>query len=428
MPIRARPKPLAIIAPVAVALVAGCAGPTASASAPAATAAPSPSPTATPVTTPVPSTPPPTSAGRVPPPLAVVPIVDGLDSPVDLATRPGDPATLFVVEQGGRIRAIRDGALLERPVLDIAGMVTAGGEQGLLGLAFHPDPSDARLFVYYTATDESQVLASYAMTGGDGPQADPASGRVLLEMADPFGNHNGGSLAFGPDGYLYIGTGDGGGGGDPLDSGRHLDTLLAKVLRIDVDGGTDTVAYGIPPDNPFVGRADARPEIWHTGLRNPWRMRFDRASGDLWIGDVGQNAWEEIDRAPAGVGGLDFGWDLMEGSHCFREAGDDCATPDLTLPVAEYGHDAGCSVTGGIVYRGAAAPDLVGWYLFSDYCAGTIWAVDADAADPTARQEPIVVAETGGSISAIGEDAAGELFVTDLGGTVLAIEVSASGT
>ncbi|HEX6868288.1 MAG TPA: PQQ-dependent sugar dehydrogenase, partial [Candidatus Limnocylindrales bacterium] len=313
------------------------------------------------------------------------------------------------------------------PFLDLTGSVSCCGEQGLLGLAFHPDPADPRLFVYYTDAGASQVLASYAMDA-ERPVADPASARILLTMDDPFDNHNGGSLAFGPDGSLYVGTGDGGGGGDPLGSGRHLDTLLAKVLRIDVDGGTDDAAYGIPVDNPFVGRADARPEIWHTGLRNPWRMRFDRTTGDLWIGDVGQGAREEIDRAPAGVGGLDFGWNLMEGFACYSGSGPDCGGQDLTLPVADYGHDQGCSVTGGTVYRGAAHPELVGWYLFSDYCSGTIWAIDADLADPTARQEPIVVAETGESISAIGEDAAGELFLTDLGGSVRAIGVSASGT
>ena len=427
MSIRARSRPLAVAAPLVIALIAGCAGPAPSSIPALTTAGPSRTPTPTPVPTEAPATPSPTPAGPVPPALALTTVVGGLDSPLDLAARPGDPSTLYVVEQVGRIRAIRDGALDDAPVLDLTGIVTAGGEQGLLGLAFHPDPADPRLFVYYTDAGGSQVLASYAMDA-ERPVADADSGRILLTMEDPFDNHNGGSLAFGPDGYLYIGTGDGGGAGDPLDSGRHLDTLLAKVLRLDVDGGTADAAYGIPADNPFVGRSDARPEIWHTGLRNPWRIRFDRATGDLWIGDVGQNAKEEIDRAPAGVGGLDFGWNLMEGSGCYTGSGPDCGGQDLTLPVAEYGHDQGCSVTGGTVYRGAAHPDLVGWYLFSDYCSGTLWAIDADAGDPAAPQEPIVVAETGGSISAIGEDAVGELFLTDLGGSVQAIGVSASGT
>jgi glucose/arabinose dehydrogenase len=244
-------------------------------------------------------------------------------------------------------------------------------------------------------------------------------------MADQFGNHNGGALAFGPDGNLYIGTGDGGGAGDPLDSGRHLDTLLAKVLRIDVDhdvpADTDP-RYMVPGDNPFVDRSDARPEIWLTGLRNPWRIRFDRSTGDLWIGDVGQGEREEIDVARAGIGGLDYGWNVMEGSVCFRSA--DCVTDGLTLPVAEYDHatDGVCSVTGGSVYRGAASPGLQGWYVFADYCSGTFWAIDATR-DRT--EEPAVVAETGYLISAIGEDAAGELYATDhSGGQVLRIGVA----
>lgn len=363
-------------------------------------------------TTAAPSASPSGDSERVPPDITLVPLASGLDAPVDVATRPGDPDALFVVEQVGRIRVVRDGDLADEPVLDIASQVSAGGERGLLGLAFHPDPSDPRLFTYYTDRDGDQVVASFEMA----PDGDVASGdseRILLRMDDPFGNHNGGALAFGPDGYLYISTGDGGGGGDPLDSGRRLDTLLAKILRIDIDAGEE--AYGVPADNPFVTTAEALPEIWHTGLRNPWRMRFDRVTGDLWIGDVGQGAYEEIDRAPAGVGGLDFGWNAMEGFHCY-DAPDDsgCDDPGFTLPIAEYGHDEGCSVTGGSVYRGRAIPALTGWYLFSDYCSGRIWAVDADAADPMARQEPLVLMDSERNISAIGEDAAGELILTDI--------------
>jgi glucose/arabinose dehydrogenase len=241
-------------------------------------------------------------------------------------------------------------------------------------------------------------------------------------MDDPFGNHNGGGLAFGPDGYLYISTGDGGGGGDPLDSGRHLDTLLAKVLRIDVDARSAGVEpqYTIPADNPFVETDGARQEIWLTGLRNPWRFRFDRATGDLWIGDVGQNEREEIDVARAGVSGLDFGWNIMEGSLCFRDGGDDCLTDALTLPVTEYGHDQGIAVIGGTVYRGDAQPALRGWYVFSDNGSGRFWVIDAARND---LHEPTLALDSGRSISAIAEDAAGELFATDLASGLLRIVV-----
>jgi glucose/arabinose dehydrogenase len=378
--------------------------------------------TSTPGSEPTPSEAPP--AGAWDRSLDLEPVVGGLDGPLDLAVRPGDPDALYVVEQVGRVRVVRDGALVAEPVLDIAGIVSAGGESGLLGLAFHPDPDDGRLFVYYTALDGDQVVSSFRLDP-DVPDVALADEVMLLKMDDQFGNHNGGSLAFGPDGYLYIGTGDGGGGGDPLDSGRRLDTLLAKILRVDVDGGNpDGASYGIPADNPFLDEAGAMPEIWHTGLRNPWRIRFDRANGDLWIGDVGQGAWEEIDRAPAGVGGLDFGWNLMEGTRCYPSGEEACDLPGLTPPVTEYGHDEGCSVTGGTVYRGEAQPDLVGWYVLSDYCSGRFWVVDAAAA-AEGFQDPLFAFDSRRNISAIAEDAAGELFATDLsGGEILRVVVA----
>ena len=338
-------------------------------------------------------------------------VVSGLESPLDVAIRPGDPGSMLIVEQAGRVRVVRDAALTDEPFLDMAGIVTSGGEQGLLGLAVHPDPADGRVFVYYTALDGSQVMSSFRTDPADPDRALGDSERVLLRMEDPFANHNGGGLAFGPDGYLYVSTGDGGGGGDPLGSGRRLDTLLAKILRLDVDVAADSSApYVIPADNPFANRAGALPEIWLTGLRNPFRIRFDGTTGDLWIGDVGQGEWEEIDRAPAGVGGLDFGWNVMEGFHCFE--GDGCAQDGLTPPVAEYGHDQGCSVTGGDVYRGTNQPALAGSYVFADYCSGRFWVLDADA---EGRQEPTVVLESGRSISSIARGPDGELYATDLG-------------
>jgi glucose/arabinose dehydrogenase len=411
-----------------VLVLAACGNSTATSPPPSSTAtfvptsaAPSPSASASAATT---------AAAGTPPRLSIEPVLDGLDSPVDLAWRPTEQASMFVVEQTGRIRIVRDGRLVERPFLDIADLVTAGGERGLLGLAFLPSAEEGRFFVYYTDREGRQVVASYDTMGDDADRADPSTAKIWLTMPDEFSNHNGGSLVFGPDGFLYIGTGDGGGGGDPLDSGRHLDTLLAKVLRIDVEvdqGASADPRYRIPPDNPFLETPDARPEIWLTGLRNPWRMRFDRATGDLWIADVGQGAWEEIDVVRAGTSGLDFGWNLMEGAHCFRASGDSCDRTGLTLPVAEYDHDLGCSVTGGTVYRGSVFPALQGWYVLSDYCSGTFWALDAASASSDSTRMPIEVAKTDHSISAIAEDPSGELFATDLAnGSLLRIGVSGS--
>jgi glucose/arabinose dehydrogenase len=413
-----------LAAALTTAIAAGCAAPvqpTGDAS-PSSTAEPTPSASA--VATPSPSAASTDPVGAAPT-LGLESVVDGLREPVDIAWRADDPSSLFVVEQGGRIRIVRDGALLETPFLDIAGIVTAGGEQGLLGLAFRPPgATDQRFFVYYTALDGEQVVASYDTLPNDKDRADPDSERILLRMPDRFPNHNGGGLAFGPDGDLYISTGDGGGGGDPLDSGRHLDTLLAKVLRIDPDAGpAGDLPYTIPADNPFVHTDGARPEIWLTGLRNPWRIQFDRATGDLWIGDVGQNEREEIDVARAGVGGLDFGWNVMEGSSCYRDGGTDCLTDALTLPVAEYGHDQGCAVVGGTVYRGEAQPGLRGWYVLSDNCSGRFWVLDPTRDD---LHDPTVALDSGRAISSIAEDAAGELFATDLSGGEL-LRITAGG-
>lgn len=365
----------------------------------------------------IPSSPDPDPFDPVGVALGVEVVVDGLDQPIDIAT-PGDASgRVFVVEQAGRIRTVQDGRLAQEPFLDIQDRIASGGERGLLGLAFHPAfPTDPRLFVNYTDVDGDTVVAEYRLDAS-GNAADPASERVLIRIDQPYPNHNGGAVVFGPDGLLYISTGDGGSGGDPHRNGRRLDTLLAKILRIDVDGppGDDGRPYRIPDDNPFVGDPEAMPEIWLTGLRNPWRMRFDGQTGNLWIGDVGQGAWEEIDVAPPGAAGLDFGWNTMEGFDCF-EPSNDCDQTGLTLPVAVYGHDLGCAVIGGVVVRDPDQPALDGAYVFSDSCSGLLWVLDAGAGR---RQEATVAGESGRSISSIEQDEDGTVLATDRGSGAL---------
>jgi glucose/arabinose dehydrogenase len=332
-----------------------------------------------------------------------------LEQPVAMALRPGE-RTLYVVEQVGRVRAIRDGRLDPTPVVDIAGQVTAGGEQGLLGLAFSPD--GRYLYLHYTDEDGNHQIAELAMRDG---RADPGSQRSVLRIEDPYGNHNGGQLAFGPDGLLYIAFGDGGGGGDPLGSGQSLDTLLGKILRIDPrpSGGRP---YRVPADNPFVDRDDARAEIWDYGLRNPWRFSFDAATGDLWIGDVGQNAYEEINSEPAGSGGRNYGWNRREGLHAFNGG----ERPDGAVdPVIEYGREGGaCTVIGGFVYRGRRIPGLQGAYLYGDYCAGWVRAARTRGGEVLEQRD--LGLEVPG-LSSFGADAAGELYALSLGGDVFRI-------
>ena len=324
---------------------------------------PAPSGTRTPGATPVASPasgPGATAAARQarPSPSGWSPLAEGLASPLFVGNAGDGSGRLFVLEQGGRVRVIRDGRLLPDPYLDIADRLSAGGERGLLGLAFAPTfAADGRLYVDYTDRDGDTVVSEFTAPDPPADRADPASERILLRIEQPYANHNGGALAIGPDGLLWIATGDGGSGGDPQGNGQRLDTLLGKLLRIDPRpaGGAP---YAIPADNPFAGRAAGRcsAEIWAYGLRNPWRFSFDRATGDLWIGDVGQSSWEEVDRWPAGSpAGPNFGWNTMEASHCFEPA-EGCPRDGLVLPVAEYGHDRGCSVTGGYVYRGPAVP------------------------------------------------------------------------
>lgn len=423
----------ALVAIAAVA-TAGCLGGRAS---------PSPSdpvsgPTAAPTTTAAPgaSAPPSGTAAPSASPfdpaaisISLEPYVAVAGSPLAVAAPNDGTDRLFVATKEGQVLIVRDGSVAADPMLDISALVSTGGEQGLLGIAVHPEfPDDPRLVVDYTDVNGDTVVATYRLDAADPDRLDPGSAVTILTVDQPYANHNGGAVGFGPDGYLYVGLGDGGSGGDPLENGEHLDTLLAKILRLDIDLLDDGEPYGIPPGNPFASVGGARPEIWLTGLRNPWRFAFDRLTGDLWIGDVGQGAWEEVDIAPAGVGGLDFGWDRMEGSHCFEpETG--CSTDGLTLPVTEYGHEDGCTIIGGAVYRGTAQPLLAGGYVFGDYCSGRLWAVSAEGASiglaAGGRLVPERVGTGGAGLAAFGEDAAGELYAANLDGTISRIVVTA---
>ena len=295
----------------------------------------------------------------------------GLEFPVDLTHAGDGTGRIFVVEKPGRIKIVRDGEVEAGSFLDIEQKVrSSGSEQGLLGLTFHPKfPENGRFFVNYTDLNGDTVVSEFGLT--DNPdRADPESERVLIKIEQPATNHNGGQVKFGPDGYLYIGMGDGGSAGDPEENAQNLGVLLGKMLRVDVD---DEKPYAIPDDNPFKDRDGARPEIWAYGLRNPWRFSFDSQTRDMYIGDVGQNLWEEIDFQPKGSnGGENYGWDYTEGLHEFEmPRGYD--TSGITFPVFEYGRDDGCSVTGGYVYRGKEFPALSGTYLFSDFCTGKLW-------------------------------------------------------
>ncbi len=350
----------------------------------------------------------PDQPGAGPPAIALEPLPARLERPVHITHAGDGSGRLFVVEKRGRIVALRDGVASPTSFLDISSLVgSSGSEQGLLGLAFHPRyRENGRFFVNYTDRAGDTVIASYQVSA-DPEVADPTSGRVLLSVDQPAANHNGGLVLFGPDGYLWIGLGDGGGAGDRFGNGQNRQTLLGKMLRIDVDHGDP---YGIPPDNPFAGSADTRPEIWALGLRNPWRYAFDRQTGDLYIADVGQNAWEEVDVQRAGSpGGENYGWPLMEGKHCYRSS---CDSSTYVAPVAEYGRDGGCSITGGHVYRGARVPSLWGRYVFGDYCSGRMWALD----EPVPGAWRLVeLPRTGLQISSFGEDEAGELYVAGYG-------------
>jgi glucose/arabinose dehydrogenase len=328
-----------------------------------------------------------------------------LQQPVATAVRPGDQA-VYIAEQTGRVRALRGGKLDPTPVVDVADQIVAGGEQGLLGLAFAPD--GRHLYLDFTDQAGDTQVVELAMRGR---QADPGSQRLVLKVDQPFANHNGGQLAFGPDGMLYIALGDGGGGGDPYGNGQSLGTLLGKILRIDprASGGRP---YRVPSDNPFLDRGGARPEIWDYGLRNPWRFSFDPATDDLWIGDVGQNAWEEVDHEPAGSGGRNYGWNRREGLHAF-----DGDRPDGAVdPVIEYGREGGaCTVIGGSVYWGRRIPGLRGAYLYGDYCAGWVRAARVQGGRVVEQRD---LGLSVPSLTSFGVDPAGELYAMSLVGPV----------
>jgi glucose/arabinose dehydrogenase len=341
--------------------------------------------------------------------LRLVEVASGLSQPLYVTAPAGDPR-LFIVEQTGRIRIVSGGTLLPAPFIDLSAKLTSGGERGLLSMAFHPNyAANGYFYVYYTDLRGDTKVERYHV-GANPNTADPASAQLVLTVAQPYANHNGGLLLFGPDGYLYVGLGDGGSGGDPQGNGQNPAALLGKILRLDVNGAAP---YAIPPNNPFVGQAGKRPEIWITGVRNPWRFSFDRDAGLLYLADVGQNAWEEVNVTLAGTGGLNFGWNLMEATHCYTSG---CSQQGLTLPALEYSHADGCSITGGYVYRGSAIPGLRGHYFYADYCEGWIRSFRWDGSQASDRRSWDLGSI--GNVSSFGEDASHELYVTSSSGKV----------
>ncbi len=348
-------------------------------------------------------------------------VASGLSSPVGLEPVPGDPTRLVVVQQGGALRVIENGALLTTPALNISSSILSGGERGLLGLAFHPAwPDSAYIYVNYTRSgDGYNVVTRYTRSQASPLTFNPASARVMVVVQDPFSNHNGGQTTFGPDGYLYVSFGDGGSGGDPNGSGQNLADILGSIIRIDVDGGGvapncgnlvgGPANYTVPADNPFVGSTTgACNEIYTYGMRNTWRFSFDRLNGQLWAADVGQGQYEEIDTLQAGG---NYGWNVMEGNHCYSAS--TCNQTGLKLPVFEYTHGGGrCSITGGYVYRGTRIPGLVGKYVYADYCSGQVWSLDVSGATDVNTQ-----LGTRSLPTSFGQDLAGELYV--MAGSVL---------
>jgi glucose/arabinose dehydrogenase len=337
------------------------------------------------------------------------------DSPLSLQHANDD--RLFIVEKGGEIQIIQgDGTVNATPFLDISGIISTNGERGLLGMAFHPDYSNNGYFyVYYTDTNGNTQVSRFSVDSGNPDLADPSSELFLLDYNQPETNHNGGNLAFGPDGYLYIASGDGGGSGDPNDRGQDLGYLLGKILRIDVDNPSGGNNYGIPSDNPFVGDPNALDEIWAYGLRNPWRFSFDFTDNNIWIADVGQTSREEINRANVGEAGLNYGWRCYEGTQPFNTQG--CPQQsELTFPLTEYTHAGGnCSITGGYVYRGSVFSDIPGLYFFADFCSGLIGTVDNSG-------NLVEHGNFSGSWVSFGEDVNKELYIIDFGGDIYKVK------
>ena len=340
--------------------------------------------------------------------ISFTPVVTGLSKPLGVVSAGVGDDRLFVVEKGGVVRVVENGTLVPTPFLDLSSQVSQGGEQGLLGIAFPPNfASKGVFYVNYTDLSGDTVIARYRLSSVN--QADPLSKEVILQVDQPFPNHNGGQMAFGPDGYLYIGMGDGGGGGDPQNNAQNPGTLLGKILRIDVE--SNVKPYAIPANNPFQSPNDGyRDEIWAIGLRNPWRFSFDRQTGDLYIGDVGQNSFEEINVQTANSpGGENYGWSIREGTLPFNPNRGRLADKELTSPITGYPHSQGTSVTGGFVYRGTTASDLQGVYLYGDFVSGKIWGLRRNGA----RWESQLLLDTDFLISTFGEDSAGNLYITD---------------
>jgi glucose/arabinose dehydrogenase len=351
------------------------------------------------------------AAAADPPTLALGTPVGGFTSPVGITNANDGSGRVFVVEQGGRIRVIKNGAALTTPFLDISARISSGGERGLLGLAFAPDYARrGHFYVDYTNPAGNTVISRFRRSASNPDAADPASEQVVITIAQPFANHNGGQLAFGRDGYLYVGMGDGGSGGDPGNRAQNPAELLGKILRIDVETGRP-YTYTVPASNPYVVRPGFRGEIWALGVRNPWRFSFDRLTADLFIADVGQGSFEEIDFQPVpSLGGQNYGWRIMEGTHCFNP--NPCDQTGLTLPVVEYDHSAGnCSVTGGYVYRAATFPRMQGFYFYGDFCSGRIWGLRRQSQ----AWVNTLLLDTSIQISAFGEDEAGNLYAASYG-------------
>jgi len=361
--------------------------------------------------------------------LTTVRVANGLSAPLFAISPPGDSERLVIVEQNSaQIKILKNGSILPTPFIDLDSKAGSGGEQGLLGLAFHPDyPNNGFFFVDYTDNSGDTVIASYQVSA-DPDVADSNSELIISTIGQPAGNHNGGMLAFGPnDGYLYIGSGDGGGGGgfDPNNLAQNGQVLLGKILRIDIDNGNP---LSIPQDNPFVGNALVDDAIWALGLRNPWRFSFDRLTGDLYTADVGEGSLEEVNwQSGNSSGGENYGWRCMEGTQCTGLTGCTCNSPGLTLPVHDYSHTGGnCSITGGYAYRGSAIPELQGTYFFADYCSARIWSFRWDGINITEFQERTAELAPGAGqtidfITSFGEDASGELYIVDQGGEVFKV-------